>query len=199
MSSATRSPRSPDRLAISRSAGPACGAAFANPKEYALFGTGSPPLGPTLDLPQYSNGAFVDMAEIIVSLTNAGNIGDTVDFVQSTGALVARTPSANSGVGTLAITSDVATVALWPGSLPALDVGTVLQTAAGPATILSLGTGTGGNGTYNISAVANQAATAGFNYSTAPASGNTNIPHSQLTRYNTTDTADGLVVLRMTN
>jgi len=178
------------------------GGILGNPKEYALFGTSADgPLAPSLDLPQYSNGAFIDMGEIIVNLTSAGNIGDTVDYVNSTGALVARTPSYTPAAGTAAVASSVLTIAALTAGSPAIGVGAVVPTLHGPATILAVLTGTGGNGTYTVQAgLSDSAATAITTpIVTAPATGNTHIAASALTRYNTTDTSsNGLAVVKIT-
>jgi hypothetical protein len=56
------------------------------------------------------------------------------------------------------ITSNVLTVTSWPGSVPPLAVGFKV----GSTRITSLGTGTGGTGTYNVQATSNQSAGTNF-------------------------------------
>lgn len=159
---------------------------LANPKSYAAFGTvAGGTLAATLDVPQYKIGEFCyDCTGLIVYLETAASIGDTVDYAELDGKLYARTPSATPAAGTLAITSNVGTVAALTAGSPAIGVGTVFQTAAGPATVVSLGTGTGGNGTYNLSPITDQAATAIGTYSTVPVAGRRNIVASRVERYN---------------
>jgi hypothetical protein len=70
---------------------------LANQKEYALRGTTAGSLVPSLNLPQFSPGDFVYMSTgLIVTLGNAANEGDFVDFVIATGALVARASTSGS-------------------------------------------------------------------------------------------------------
>lgn len=159
---------------------PAEGAQFfgilANPKEYALYGVTNNSLGPTLSLPQYSKGDFVyNTTGLIVPFQGAGNVGDFVDFDTTTGLLWPRPFVGNLGAATLAITTNVGTVAGFVAGSPAITVGTVFQTTNGPATVLSLGTGTGGNGTYNLSVIANQGATANTVYAATPPAGRAEI------------------------
>lgn len=150
---------------------------LSNPKEYALRGTvAGGTLAPSLSLPQYAIGDFVyDTSGLFVPFQAAGNVGDPCDYDTTTGLIYPRTGLGNTGAGTVAITSNVATVAGVTGNI-GIGVGTVFNTTNGPATVLSLGTGTGGNGTYNLSVIANQGATANTTFTTAPASGRANIP-----------------------
>jgi len=160
---------------------------LANPKVYPLFGTASGgSLAPSLDLGQYAIGEFVyDTTGIIVSLAAAANIGDLVDYVVATGVIVTRaatTPA--SGAQRVAFASNVATVTLMPAGSPQIKVGTVLVSGGKTTTVLSLGTGTGGNGTYNVGTIADAGAAA-FAFSNAdPVSGNANVPGFQVVRYN---------------
>lgn len=72
---------------------------LANSKVYALKGTGGNPLNPTLTLPGYSQGEFLTMGTIVVTLTNTANIGDIIEFDQTTGALTSLAPGSSAGVG----------------------------------------------------------------------------------------------------
>lgn len=65
-----------------------------DPKTYALKGTTSGTLTPTLTLPQYTQGELLTMGEIIVYLNSASAaIGDGVYYDNTTGALYAGTAS----------------------------------------------------------------------------------------------------------
>lgn len=168
-----------------------------NPKEYVLYGTSGAPLAPTMNLPQYANGAFVHMGEIIVQLQGAGNIGDVVDYDTTTGALYARTGTyPSSGAQRVAITSNVATVTLSPAGMAPIGVGSVITVGAQSVRVVSLGTGTGGNGTYNVSGAVDTAAAA-FSFTSQPPTGRAQIPRSEITRYNTA--AAGLAVVTITD
>lgn len=170
-----------------------------NPKEFALLGTAAGgTLAPTLALPRYTVGSFCrNTSGLFVPFEQAGNVDDYVDFDTTTGKLYPRASLATTGVGTLAITSNVGTIAALPAGSPAIGVGTVFQTLAGPATVLSLGTGTGGNGTYNLSVIANQAATAATVYTSPAPSGRAQIPGCRVAFYNIP--AAGLGVIAMNN
>lgn len=68
---------------------------LANPKTYALKGTTSGTLTPTLNLQQYEQGELCTMGEIIVYLNSAtAAIGAGVYYDNTTGALYAGTASA---------------------------------------------------------------------------------------------------------
>lgn len=182
---------------------PAEGAAFygilVNPKEYVNFGTvAGGPLGPTLALPQYAKGSFCrNSTGLFVTLQAAANVDDFVDFDVLTGLIYPRARFATTGVGTLAIASNVGTIASAPAGMAPIGVGTIFNTLSGPATVLSLGTGTGGNGTYNLSPITNQAATANTTFSTAPATGRAEIPNARVQFYNIP--AAGLGVISLNN
>lgn len=67
---------------------------LANPKEQALYGTlAGGTLAPSLDVPQYGVGSFVQMGELWGAFAAACQVGDLVDFVIATGVLVSRAPS----------------------------------------------------------------------------------------------------------
>lgn len=70
-----------------------------NPKAYASFGTGSAPLDPTLFLGPNTQGEFLTMGTIVVTLVGAAEIGDLVQYNQTTGVLSAITPGTSPASG----------------------------------------------------------------------------------------------------
>jgi hypothetical protein len=70
-----------------------------NPKVYASRGVSGATLDPTMTLPGNSQGEFLTMGTIVVSVTNAANIGDWIEFNQTTGALKAISPGATADAG----------------------------------------------------------------------------------------------------
>lgn len=71
-----------------------------NPKHYSSYGpSGENPLNPTLTLAGYSNGQFLTMGTIVVSLTGAANIGDIIQYNQTTGVLSAKAPGSSADAG----------------------------------------------------------------------------------------------------
>lgn len=71
-----------------------------NPKAYASYGAvGGAPLDPTMFLPANSQGEFMTMGTIVVSLTGAANIGDWIQYNTTTGALSAVAPGASATSG----------------------------------------------------------------------------------------------------
>ena len=153
-------------------------------------------LAPTLDLPQYAEGEFCTMSSgLIVKLENAGNVDDTVDYDTTTGQLYARDVSASGGVGTAAVATNVLTVASLPAGSPNIGVGSVITTASGKqGTVTGLGTGTGGNGTYQTVGLPDHAAEA-FTYTSVAPTGRANIPGSKVVRYSTTQAGNAVVEL----
>lgn len=170
-----------------------------NPKEYALLGTAAGgTLAPTLALPRYTIGSFCrNTTGLFVPFEQAGNVDDYVDYDTTTGKLYPRASLGTTGVGTVASTSNVVTVAALPAGSPKIDVGTVFATPKGPATVVSLGTGTGGNGTYNVTAVVDFGATAGVAYTSPVPTGRAQIPGCRVAFYNIP--AAGLGVVAMNN
>jgi hypothetical protein len=168
---------------------------LANPKVYPSLGSSSGTLAPTLDLPQYAQGEFVTMGEMIVALGAAANIGDAVDYVAATGVLVTR-PNLVSFTGE-ASTTTLTVTAVTAGSAP-IAVGMILsgENIVPGTRITALGTGTGGTGTYTIS-VSQTAASALITSQSVPASGNVAIPNAVVTRYNLTEA--GLAVIKLTD
>ena len=71
-----------------------------NPKAYASFGAvGGAPLDPTLFLPAYSQGEFLTMGTIVVNIVGSGNIGDLVQYNNTTGVLSAVVPGGSVTTG----------------------------------------------------------------------------------------------------
>lgn len=169
---------------------------LANPKVYPLFGTlAGGALGPSLDLPQYAPGEFVyDTTGIIVGLGAAASVGDPAFYDLTTGVISTQVKLGNAaGTGQAAIASNVMTVSALPAGQPLIGVGSVIVTAAGnQGTVVSLGSGTGGNGTYNTIGLADHSAES-FTYTPiAPANG-TRMPGFEVVRFNIA--AAGLAVI----
>lgn len=167
-----------------------------NPQNYPLYGTSSGPLAPTLALPQYSPGEFMyDTTGIWVELGAAAAVGQDVYFDQTTGAISSGASTAPaSGAQRAAFASNVMTVSLAPAGMPAIGVGTKVVTADGQSTsVTSLGSGTGGNGTYNVGTVTDHAAQA-FSLSGAAApAGKTKIVGWEVLRFTLSAAGLGLV------
>lgn len=70
-----------------------------NPKAYASFGTNSAPLDPTLFLGPNTQGEFLTMGTIVVTLVGAAEIGDLVQYNETTGVLSAITPGTSPASG----------------------------------------------------------------------------------------------------
>lgn len=171
---------------------------LANPKVYPERGTAAGgTLAPSLDLPQYAAGVeFVYMTTGLVAYFEAaGNIGDTVDFDTATGQLYPRSESyPATGAQRIAFASNVATVTLMPAGAPPIGIGSVITSGGKQTTVLSLGTGTGGNGTYNVSAIADAGAAA-FSYTSVAPTGRANIPRSRVQFFNIPAAGLGVVEL----
>lgn len=71
-----------------------------NPKAYASYGAvGGAPLDPTLFLGPNSQGEFMTMGTIVVSLVGAANIGDWIQYNTTTGVLSAVEPGSSADAG----------------------------------------------------------------------------------------------------
>lgn len=128
-----------------------------NSKEYASFGTSAGPLVATMALPDYSIGTLLTMGYIWAILPGPATVGDLVTFDPLTGALNSIDAVA-SFTGSIAAggaaTPDVLTVsAVVSGGY--LGIGSIISGTGIPAgtSIISLGTGKGNTGTYNISTI----------------------------------------------
>jgi hypothetical protein len=60
-----------------------------HPKHYASYGTVVGTLAPTMELPNQSTGELLSMGDIVVSLATAADVGYTVVYDTTTGALSA--------------------------------------------------------------------------------------------------------------
>jgi len=79
-----------------------------NPKVYASYGAvGGDPLDPTLFLHGNSQGEFLTMGTIVVTLVGAANIGDIVQYNTTTGVLSAVAPGASATTGNALIPNAV--------------------------------------------------------------------------------------------
>ncbi len=176
----------------------AVGGLLVNPKALASIGTSAGgPLAPTLTVPTGTIGEFATMGEFIVALANAAALGDKVMFDQTTGALSALPPVATYS-GVIAVTTGILTVSLASTGAN-LGVGSVVTGTGVPGgtVITALGTGTGGNGTYQTNIITAVAAfTDGASPNAAPA-GSTVIPTAQVIRY--ANAAAGLAVVSLTS
>lgn len=70
-----------------------------NPKAYASFGGANAPLDPTMFLGPNTQGEFLTMGTIVVTLVGAAEIGDLVQYNETTGALSAITPGTSPASG----------------------------------------------------------------------------------------------------
>lgn len=119
-----------------------------NKNEYALYGTTTSPLSPTLNLPDNSVGELLTMGFVTVALDNQPSVGDLVTFAPLTGALSSIPPLVKFVGSSSTTTLTVASITSGQ-----LQVG-MLITGSGvaPGTyITALGSGLGGTGTYTIS------------------------------------------------
>lgn len=115
-----------------------------SPKSYTAAIVNS---GPTMTLPDETIGELYTMAQMLVTLTTAANIGDLVVYDTATGALSSVAPSF---AATASFATNVMTVTASSG---VIGVGSAVNFAGVPpgTVVASLGTGTGGAGTYNLS------------------------------------------------
>lgn len=128
-----------------------------NSKVYASFGnTVDGPLGPVFVLPDQAIGELFQMGQMWVTLPGPANVGDLVTHDTVTGDLNSMPPVATF-TGSIAAggasTNDVLTVsAVTAGRLA---IGSIVSGVGIPAgtSIVSLGTGKGYTGTYNISTI----------------------------------------------
>lgn len=119
---------------------------LANPKVYASQGGAGGTLSATLALPNNTLAELITMGHVIVAVPGACSIGDQLTYNTTTGVLGTVTPV---GSVTYSQATTVVTVTAVAAGMN-LGIGSVFNTSDGPATVISLGTGTGGNGTYNV-------------------------------------------------
>ncbi len=134
--------------------------------ENVLTGTTGNPLGATLALADNSVGDLLQMGYVFVNLPGPANPGDLVTYDPLTGNLNTIAPATNFtasiAAGGSAGVPDVMTVTVVAsGKLAVGQIITGVGAAMEPATILSLGTGTGYTGTYNLSTINQQTVSSG--------------------------------------
>ena len=130
-----------------------------NPKENVLTGVSGNPLGASIALADNSVAEFLQMGYTYVNLPGPANPGDLITYDPLTGNLNSMPPLATFtgaiAAGGSAGVPDVLTVTLATGGT--LGVGSIISgVGVETATILSLGTGVGENGTYNLSTINQQ-------------------------------------------
>lgn len=133
---------------------------LAFPKTLSTFGTvAGGPLAPTLVGANYTTGSLVTFGTIYVNLAASANLGDLVAYDTTTGAL--STVSRLNSAFTAAQSTTTLTVSAFTAGTAPLGVGSVIRTATGAyvGTIQSLGTGTGGTGTYTLESSATVSST----------------------------------------
>lgn len=137
-----------------------------SPKENVLTGVTGNPLGASLALADYSIAEFLQMGYCFVNLPGVANPGDLVTYDPLTGNLNTIVPATNFtasiAAGGSAGVADVMTVTVVAqGKLAVGQVISGVGAAMEPATIISLGTGTGYTGTYNLSTINQQTVSSG--------------------------------------
>lgn len=93
-----------------------------NPKVYATAGPSSGSLDPTLTLPGNVQGEFLVEGDIVVSMAGAANIGDQVQYDQTTGVLSAVAPGGSATTGNALIAGAVVKTATAAAGLVAIHV-----------------------------------------------------------------------------
>ncbi len=131
-------------------------------KQAYLSGTtAGGPLGATLAALDYSVQELTTMGSVFVSLPGPANVGDLITYDPLTGALNSVAPTVaftgSIAAGGSAGVADVLTVTAVATAGGKIAVGQVVTgTGVEPATIISLGSGTGFTGTYNLSTINQQ-------------------------------------------
>lgn len=163
-----------------------------NPKALASVGVTGNPLGATLQVPDNTQGDLADMGEYFINLGNAANIGDQPYYDNTTGAIGSQAAAA----GTATQSTTVVTVVTSTGGN--IGVGSKLNIAGGvPVTVLSLGSGTGGAGTYNVDQSQTITPAAAFTGNATAPTGKTLIPRAAIWAYPVA--VAGLAVIKLTN
>ena len=173
------------------------GGILSNPKALQSVGTSAGgPLAPTLTVPAGTVGELLEMGGVVVALGNACTPGDLVQYKQSDGTLKALPPKATYS-GVIAVTSGILTVS-DASSGANLGVGSpVIGTGVpGGTFITALGTGTGGNGTYQTNIVTAVSAFTDGVAPNNPDAGYSVVPAAQVVR--TANAAAGLAVVSLT-
>lgn len=173
------------------------GGILSNPKALQSIGTAAGgPLAPTLVVPAGTVGELLDMGQLVVSLSGGCAIGDAIQYAQATGILKALPPVITYS-GIIAVTTGILTVSSASAGAN-LRVGSpVVGTGVPAGTIITaLGTGTGGNGTYQTNIVT---AVSAFTDGVAPNNPDTGysvIPGAKVVR--TANTSAGLAIASLT-
>ncbi len=169
---------------------------LAQPKAAALFGSSTNHLAASLNLPDYATGELLSFGDIFVSLAAAAAIGDLVQFHTTTGAL-STIPFANSAF-TASQSTTVLTVSAFTAGTAPIKVGSkvYLNTGTYVGTVQSLGTGTGGTGTYNLETSATVGSGA-MNAAPVASASNIIVPNTRVNHYPLTGA--GVAVITLTN
>lgn len=182
-----------DGIAMAGGAGAFAGI-LAIPKSYTA---GLIVTGPTLTLPDETIGELVTMGQMLVLLTTAANIGDPVVYNTTTGALssVAASVAATASFATnvMTVTGSVAGNVIGVGS-------EVAFAGVAPGTeVVSLGSGTGGAGTYNLSTTPGTVASAAGKILAGrnPGASGTFVPNCKVILK--ASAANGLAIVSLTN
>jgi hypothetical protein len=173
------------------------GGILSDPKALQSLGTSAGgPLAPTLVVPAGTVCEFLTMGEVVIDAANAVAIGDKAMFAQATG-IVSALPTLITYTGVIAVTTGILTVSsVSSGSNIYVGMPVVGTGVPGGTFVTALGTGTGGNGTYQTNIVtAVSSFTDGRADNVAP-SGSTIIERAKFIRY--ANAAAGLAVLSLT-
>ncbi len=165
------------------------------PKAASTFGTSAGgPLAPTLNLPDYATGSLCTFGDVFVALGAACSIGDLVSYHTTTGAL--STINATANAFTAAQSTTVLTVSAFTAGGTPIGVGSKIYTATGTyvGTVQTLGTGTGGTGTYNLETSATVGSQAMTSAPVAAAS-NVIIPNARVNHFPLTGAGVGVITL----
>lgn len=165
-----------------------------SPKSAATFGTtAGGPLASSLDLPDYAMGSVCKFGSVAVALPNASRIGDVVTYNTTTGAI------ADTFAATAAFTAAQATTVLTVSAITAgnIGIGSVVKNASGEVlgTVIALGTGTGGTGTYTMNTSATVASAAMTANSAATTASTKLIPNAVVDFYDVTGASTGIITL----
>ena len=119
---------------------------LSNLKVYATAGSGGNALNPTVALPNNTIGELVSMAHLWVTLPGSANVGDSVAYDQTTGAL---STFASLAAFTAALTASTGVLNVSAITKGFLQPGVVLSGAGvNGVRITGYDSGTGGTGTY---------------------------------------------------
>lgn len=173
------------------------GGILCNPKALASIGTSAGgPLAPTLTVPAGTVCEFATMDELVVALGNGAAIGDLVQYATADGTLKALPPGITY-TGVIAVTTGILTVSASSTGARLVVGSPVLGTGVPAGTIITaLGTGTGGDGTYQTNITTAVASFTDGNAPNNPAVGYALVPNARVARYS--NTAAGLAVVALT-